>query len=123
MCVIGSCVKVLWVKVGVCVCVEEGVEKRRQVQNEDGEVPGSHMSGPDTGGCKQKRQHTQLGAERWPQAHKGQAATKGPKRATRASPVPSVPPATQNARRCRQVPHLRRKVKVHVANCHACHRT
>ena len=47
---IEPCVKVLWVKVRVyvCVCAEDRVEQRRHVHNEDGEVPGSHMSGPDT---------------------------------------------------------------------------
>ena len=30
-------------------------------------------------------------------------------------------PATQNARRCRQVPRLQRRVKVDAAKCHACH--
>ena len=33
----------------------------------------------------------------------------------------SATPATQKARRCRQVPHLARKVKVDVAKRHACH--
>ena len=33
----------------------------------------------------------------------------------------SATPATQSERRCHQVPHLPRKVKVHVAKCHACH--
>ena len=49
---IEPCVKVLWVKVRVyvcvCVCAEDRVEQRRHVHDEDGEVPGSHMSGPDT---------------------------------------------------------------------------
>ena len=34
---------------------------------------------------------------------------------------PSATPATQNARPCRQVPRLPRKVTVDVAKCHACH--
>jgi len=33
----------------------------------------------------------------------------------------SATPATQNARPCRQVPRLPRKVKIYVAKCHACH--
>ena len=59
---IEPCVKVLWVKVRVyvCVCAEDRVEQRRRVHNEDGEVPGSHVSGPDT----EETEH-------WPQAHKG----------------------------------------------------
>ena len=28
----------------VCLCVEDGVEQLRHVHDEDGEVPGSHMS-------------------------------------------------------------------------------
>ena len=46
------------------------------------------------------------------------AASPGTKRATSASPVPQVPPATQSARRRHQDPH---KVKVDVAKRHACH--
>ena len=48
VCVIESCVKLLWVKVRVyvsacmCVGVDDGVEQRRHVHNEDGEAPGSH---------------------------------------------------------------------------------
>ena len=40
--------KLLWVKVRVyvsacmCVGVDDGVEQRRHVHNEDGEAPGSH---------------------------------------------------------------------------------
>ena len=63
------------------------------------------------------------------------AATKVPKRATRASPVPQVPrlhtkctsmspsatPATQSEGWCHQVPRLPRKVKVDVTKRHACH--
>jgi len=36
------------------------------------------------------------------------------------SPI-SVTPATQNARPCRQVPRLPRKVMVDIAKCHPCH--
>ena len=48
VCVIESCVKLLWVKVRVyvsacmCVGVDDGVEQRRHVHNEDGEALGSH---------------------------------------------------------------------------------
>jgi len=55
----------------------------------------------------------------------------GPKRATRASPVPlgrfmspsarPATPATQNEGGCDQVPLLPRETKVDVAKCHACH--
>ena len=74
MCVCVCVALSVWVWVCVCMCVrvcaEDGVEQLRHVHDEDGEVPGSHTSGRDTGGDKQKYQHTRLETERWPQAHK-----------------------------------------------------
>ena len=65
------CLRVcMFVSVCLRLCVEHGVGQLRHVQDEDREVPGSHMSGLDTGGGKQKYQHTRLETELSPQAHK-----------------------------------------------------
>ena len=58
----GVCAKAKVCKNWVCVCVSVCLCVCDRVVRE---------SGPDTGGYKQKCQHTQLGTERWPQAHKG----------------------------------------------------
>ena len=49
------------------------------------------------------------------------AASTGNQARHQSQPSPvSAMPATQNARRCRQVPGLPRRMHVYVAKCHAC---